>query len=379
MRGLKKQSGFSLIELMVGMTILIIVFGGSFMVLNKARVSARARDTAGPHLFFETFASSRLRLYYSKLMQWVAHAGAQDCSDALRFAFASNDAVLAGGPPANDQAFNNRTLGADMRMALSTLDYAEVAANPLTGRLNQGGAAWGALVPFSTRLVRPSAIMDANANLASFCNANEGVLEDSQGAAREFCNWVDTCSGQDGNRAPQRPLTPDITNDGVNYLSPRAGVSSLNNLSSFRMCFAFVGNLFSRTGNVVNGAAARELEVIDNPSVLGLAVATATFRNSNTGQAITCNQAVNEMHRTLNVRLNLYTVLNAESSVASKKQLAFKTMKEFSSEKIGVSVPNCSNRPPIPVNGLRPVCIAAPLWLYQCREECADPVPIVAR
>jgi prepilin-type N-terminal cleavage/methylation domain-containing protein len=384
MKRRSRQSGFSLVELMVGMTILVIIFGGSFQVLSKVRTTAKAQDTSGPHMFFETFASARLRLYYSKLMQWIAHVGAPDCSDARRYAYASNDVALPGGPSGNP-LHNNRTLGADMRMSLSTLNYGQVAARGLTGRLNDDAETWGALVPFSSRNVAPDAIFAANAGLASFCDANGALLEDSQGTARELCAWVETCSNQRGNRRPTRPPNPDVTNDGVPYLSASQlgglSVQGLNGLSRFRMCFAFVGNLFSRSGNVVTAAPERELEVIDNPSVLGLVVATANFRNTNTGAALTCNQAVNEMYRSMNVGLNIYTVLNAESTVASRKQLVFKTMKEFSSEKIGASVPNCRNRPSIPVNGIRPICISAPTWLYQCpeREQCAEPVPIVVR
>ncbi len=371
---------------MVGMTILVIIFGGSFRVLSKVRTTAKAQDTSGPHMFFETFASARLRLYYSKLMQWIAHVGAPDCSDARRFAYASNDGALPGGPSGNP-LFNNLTLGADMRMALSTLRYEDVDApnETLTGRLDNRAGTWGALVPFSSRNVAPDAIFAANAGLASFCDANGALLEDSQGTARELCAWVETCSNQRGNRRPTRPPNPDVTNDGVPYLSASQlgglSVQGLNGLSRFRMCFAFVGNLFSRSGNVVTSPLppGSELEVIDNPSVLGLVVATANFRNTNTGNALTCNQAVNEMYRSMNVGLNIYTVLNAESTVASRRQLVFKTMKEFSSEKIGASVPNCRNRPSIPVNGIRPICISAPTWLYQCPEQCAEPIPIVVR
>lgn len=390
MRGLNKQSGFSLVELMVGMTILIIVFGGSFSLLSRVRTNAKAQDTAGPHLFFETFASSRLRLFYSKLMQWITHMGAADCSDASSFAYASNTLNLPFPPSGGDRVHANRTLGADMRMALSTFDYSDAAGTPLTGRLDgnfpsAANAAWGALVPFSSRNVQPDALFAANASLASFCDRNNVGLSDGQGSAREFCSWVETCSNQRGNRRPSRPMNPDITADGVPYLSASQvgglSVTGLNGLSQFRMCFAFVGNLFSRTGNVVTTPPVRELEVIDNPSVLGLAVATATFRNTYTGGAMTCNVAMNEMHRSLNVRLNIYTVLNAESTIDSKKQLVFKTMKEFSSEKIGVSVANCNNKPFIPVgfDGINDTCIAAPVWLYRCSRNCADPQAFVVR
>jgi len=378
-----------MIELMVGMTILIIVFGGSFAVLNKVRTTAKAQDTSGPHLFFETFASSRLRLFFSKLMQWVAHVGAADCSDAHLYAYASNNSSIQRTPLAgvpNNAILNSRTLGADMRMALSTLRYEAVDTETFQNRFQDNAGLWGALVPFTTREVAPGALSEANRSLDSYCARDNvaGGLGDSDGTAREFCNWVETCSKQRARRNPLRALNPDLTDDGIPYLTIPAGedskaVSSLNGREAFRMCFAFAGNLFSRTGNVVTTPVDPELQVIDNPSLVGLAVATATFRNTDTGARMTCNQAVNEMNRTLNVRLMLYTVLNSDRTVASKKQLVFKTLKEFSSEKIGAAVPNCAQVPPMPVNGGRAVCIGAPAWLYQCTHtdalfgNCAAP------
>jgi prepilin-type N-terminal cleavage/methylation domain-containing protein len=59
-----QQSGFSLIELMIGAAILVTVFGGSFMVLQKTRARMNAGNSSGAHLYFESFASSRFNLYF---------------------------------------------------------------------------------------------------------------------------------------------------------------------------------------------------------------------------------------------------------------------------------------------------------------------------
>ncbi|MFZ9520541.1 MAG: prepilin-type N-terminal cleavage/methylation domain-containing protein, partial [Silvanigrellaceae bacterium] len=64
----KKQGGFSLLELMVGLTVLLTVVGFSFKNLVGLRKSMNRITTTGPHLYFESFAVSRLKLYFAKMM-----------------------------------------------------------------------------------------------------------------------------------------------------------------------------------------------------------------------------------------------------------------------------------------------------------------------
>jgi prepilin-type N-terminal cleavage/methylation domain-containing protein len=383
MSRLSQQSGFSLIELMIGAAILVAVFGGSFMVLQKTRAGVNARNTSGPHLYFESFASSRLKLYFSKLMQWTTHMGASPgqsanvanfCQDTRQFAYASGALDFGFAPRATAQ----QTLGADMRMSLSTLEFTQVSNRPLTGRVAENGFPWGAMVPFSNRTDAISGIDTVNFNLDALCR---GDKLPTSGIGAEMCAWVDVCSGQEGNRSPNPVPNPNPTADGVPilaYTSVGGGdVTGLNNRTDFRMCFAFVGNLFSRVGDFTNAAAASStgLNAVDNPAVLGLAVATAKFTNTSTGKDITCNVAVNEMNRSLKVKLDLYTTLNADKSFRSGLQQHFRTQKEITSEKLGVSIPNCDNPSrdvPIDAAGNK-VCIADPTWIYRCADACANP------
>lgn len=388
MARLSQESGFSLVELMIGAAILVALFGGSFMVLQKTRAGANARNSSGPHLYFESFASSRLKLYFSKLMQWTTHMGASPgqsanvatfCQDTRNFAYASGALDFSFAPMQSAQ----RTLGADMRMSLSTLEFREVSNQPLTGRFAQNGSLgtifpWGAMVPFSSRSDAISGIGVVNPNLVAFCG---GDKLPTSGIGAEMCAWVDVCSGQEGNRSPNPVPNPNPTADGVPilaYTSVGAGDDTgLNGRSNFRMCFAFVGNLFSRVGDFTNAAAGSStgLNAVDNPAVLGLAVATAQFTNTSTGAPITCNQAVNEMNRSLKVRLDLYTALNADKSFRSGLQQHLRTRKEITSEKLGVSIPNCNNPSRnAPTNAAgNIVCIADPTWIYGCQNTCANP------
>ena len=380
MSRLSQQSGFSLIELMIGAAILVAVFGGSFMVLQKTRAGVNARNSSGAHHYFESFASSRLKLYFSKLMQWTTHVGAElnqhanvarFCEATSNFAYASGETIFGF---ARDPQVARQTLGADMRMSLSTLDYAQVSNLALTGRVGQNGFPWGAMVPFSNRTNAIAGLEVVNINLSNLC---VGDRLPTSGIGAEMCAWVDVCSGQAGNRTPNPVPNPDPTADGVPILAslPVGGdIGRLAGRSNFRMCFAFVGNLFSRVGDFTNAAAASStgLNAVDNPAVLGLAVATAQFTNTSTGAPITCNQAVNEMNRSLKVRLDLYTTLNADKSFRSGLQQHFRTRKEITSEKLGVAIPNCEN-PALSANGNRNVCIADPTWIYSCANGCVPP------
>jgi prepilin-type N-terminal cleavage/methylation domain-containing protein len=380
-----QQSGFSLIELMIGAAILVTVFGGSFMVLQKTRARMNAGNSSGAHLYFESFASSRLKLYFAKLMQWTTHVGAVNgqhanvasfCQNTRNFAYASGALDFSFAPMPSAQ----RTLGADMRMSLSTLEFTQVSAEPLTGRFAQNGplgtiSPWGAMVPFSSRTDAISGIGTVNPNLDLFCR---GDKLPTSGIGAEMCAWVDVCSGQEGNRTPKPVPNPDPTADDVPILAYEqaggADIIGLDGRSNFRMCFAFVGNLFSRVGDFTNAAAASStgLYAVDNPAVLGLAVATAQFTNTSTGAAITCDQAVNEMNRSLKVRLDLYTALNADKSFRSGLQQHFRTRKEITSEKLGVAIPNCEN-PALSANRDENVCIADPTWIYSCAKGCVPP------
>ena len=381
MSRLSQQSGFSLIELMIGAAILVAVFGGSFMVLQKTRAGVNARNSSGAHHYFESFASSRLKLYFSKLMQWTTHVGAElnqhanvarFCEATSNFAYASGETIFGF---ARDPQVARQTLGADMRMSLSTLDYAQVSNLALTGRVGQNGFPWGAMVPFSNRTGAISGIDTVNFNLDALCR---GDKLPTSGIGAEMCAWVDVCSGQEGNRSPNPVPNPNPTADGVPilaYTSVGGGdVMGLDGRNNFRMCFAFVGNLFSRVGDFTNAAAASStgLNAVDNPAVLGLAVATAQFTNTSTGATITCDQARYEMNRSLKVRLDLYTTLNADKSFRSGLQQHFRTRKEITSEKLGVAIPNCEN-PALSANGNRNVCIADPTWIYSCANGCVPP------
>jgi glutathione synthase/RimK-type ligase-like ATP-grasp enzyme len=84
------------------------------------------------------------------------------------------------------------------------------------------------------------------------------------------------------------------------------------------------------------------------------------------------------MNRSLKVRLDLYTTLNADKSFRSGLQQHFRTRKEITSEKLGVAIPNCDNPSrdaPIDAAG-NSVCIADPTWIYRCANTCADPIQV---
>jgi len=369
-----RQSGFSLVELMVASMVLVVVFSGAFLVLKKARDATSPQSSTGPHLYFESFATSRLKLYFSKLMQWTTQV-APFCAQASKFAYAGNE---------NSSGRELETLGADMRMALSTFSYEKALNIPPAGQGRLVGRfaddepfPWGALVPFDSRSDGIGGIKNIQPALSSFCGENDDGAgnELSDGAVvAEMCAWVDVCSAQEANRTPNPPngnVSASVL--AVPFLSQfAAGAGDVQSLSSdkFRMCFALVGNLFSRTGNFVAVSAGSSTGVtsIDNPAVLGLAVATAQFVDSNLGTPITCNTAQHEMNRSFVVEADLFTVTNADKSTASKKQGYRKTRKRFVSEKFGVAVPNCNNESRgSPTNGVGiPICLADPTFFYSC-------------
>lgn len=416
--------GLSLVELMVGTAILTIVFGGTFTLLSKLRKVSAAQNNSGPHLFFETFATARLKLYFSKLMQWTSQMNAnvntpgdfndkcdadpkndtarlkmacrtentgRFCEQTSQFAYATGESSFNFAPTS---AMAERTLGADLRMAASTFDYEFASKNSLVGIYDQDftdkdgkPTGWGAMVPFSGRDRDEDGINRINPNFSKFCDTSE--FKPTSGVGAEMCAWVDVCSAQQGNRTAEPPPSPNPTADGIPILAFDAtgsgDVQGLENLSAanpaFRMCFVFVGNLFSKTGIFVQKSAAGTtdsstgVEAIDNPSVLGLAVATARFVNTKTGQPLTCKSAVNEMYRSMKVTVELYTALNADQTVSSQKQIFYRSTKEITSEKLGVPITNCN----IPSKGVltngagQKICIADPIWNYRCEPSCANP------
>ena len=390
-----QQSGFSLVELMVASMVLVIVFGGAFALLTKTRKVARAQNISGPHIHFETFATSKLKLYFAKLLQWTTHvattapagAVAEFCKGAGKFAYAGNlggDSEFASmNYPPTDPSRSRRTLGADMRMALSTFDFEDANGNKGLAKRHSdvNDYPWGALVPFDSRS-GSTGITDVNPALSDFCGDDKSSLKSASGVdnAREMCAWVDVCSAQEGDRSanPPHPKVPDnpfiLTFEGT---TP-AGSSDLGGQKNFRMCFAFVGNLFSRTGNFIasSGASSTGLDALDNPAVLGLAVASATFVNTNSGEDMTCDVAKHQMYRSMKVSLELFTASNVDRSLNTKKQLFFKTRQQFVSEKLGIALPNCqdpSRNSPVNLAG-NATCIGDPTFFFACdTKDCANP------
>jgi hypothetical protein len=375
------ESGFSLVELMVVSMILIAIFSGSFLVLKKARDSTSPQSSSGPHLYFESFATSRLKLYFSKLLQWTTQV-APFCDGASYFAYAGNR-TSAGR--------ELETLGADIRMSLSTLSFDETVkpTASLAGRFDEErDIPWGMMVPFDSRSDLIGGIYYIQPALRSFCGANDAGASNDRtdgDVVAEMCAWVDVCSAQEGNRSANPP-NANVNNDIPILAQFLTGDNDTGTLAapSFRMCFAFVGNLFSRTGdfvaNSIDSGSSTGISAIDNPAVLGFAVTTATFIDSSLGTQLTCQDARHEMNRSFVIEADLFTVTNADKSIESKKQGFRKTRKRFVSEKFGVPVPNCNNESRnSPTNGVgTPVCIADPTFFYTCNSlSCTIPDPII--
>lgn len=364
------QYGFSLVELMVVSAILVIIFGGSFKVLKKARETTSAQASSAPHRYFESFATSRLKLFFSKLLQWSTHVD-PFCSAASRYAYASNMTLTL-------TERELETLGTDMRMSLSTFSYeqASQANGSLAGRFDDlNNFPWGALVPFDSRQAGVGSLLLIQPALSSYCANNSGQFSGAAVAA-EMCAWVDVCSGQEGDRSEgsgvatvdsATPLLVDFSTGSVGE------VTSLASNQRFRMCFAFVGNLFSRTGDFVGNplGSSTGTSALDNPASLGLAVATANFINLNSGGQLNCEDARHEMNRGLSVDLELFSVLNADKEMSTRRQIFMKSQKRFVSEKFGVAVPNCKDTSrSSPANGVgEPYCIGDPTYFYSCQSK----------
>ncbi|MEY4065651.1 MAG: hypothetical protein RIR26_1859 [Pseudomonadota bacterium] len=455
------QSGLSLVETLVSAFMLVAVFSGVFYLMTKSRASFSAMEADGHHMHFETFASSRLRLYFSKIMQWTTHlAGESDdnddwakkafkdyCKFTSNFAysyapldfpsFASEDKEKAkckdgvvvknadgskvyeedaDGDPVfdtgeypcssgetgpvsksgyvwlNKAEIPYRTLAADVRMSLSTLNYAQATTGDwkttgLLDKYDRSDFLWGAMIPFSSGGLSSSSNVDslwrANPNLAKFCSDTN--YRPAKGIGEEMCRWVDWCSGQNRSVDPEPTSEPSETRKILQYAT--ADSQSINELygsSTFRMCFVFAGNLFSKSGDLyaADSESSLGLNSVENPANLGLAVATARFMDSRTADKVLCEDSIFNMHRSMKVRLNLYSVSSADKKYSTKKQNYKKTVKEFTAEKLGIDRPNCRNkrqRRQMSVknaSGL-PVCIADPLFHYVCSEDddCGEPDP----
>jgi hypothetical protein len=122
------------------------------------------------------------------------------------------------------------------------------------------------------------------------------------------------------------------------------------------------------------------VNAIDNPATLGVAIATAQLVNSRTADPLTCEKSIFNMNRSMRVKVNLYAVLNADKTIASKKQTYSKTVKQFTSEKLAVDTPNCLDRQnrlnKFGKNaGGEAVCITDPVFHFACSSagECGNP------
>jgi hypothetical protein len=369
----KNQKGFSILEVMVGLTLLLAVFGFSFKNLKELRKGLQRTTTTGPHLFFESFAVSRLKLYFAKVMQWNTHVcrdGSADpnciCLNAAYFAYSPiNSTLLSGNGGSN---IGNMTLGTDMRLALSTFRIQDVAPNgdsaPFKTLLEvskaKGAVAneipWGTMIPFHT----VDEWNNANPFSRNWCAKRKPV---AGSVGDEMCKQFDACAQVAGGLGGARP---------TNQLGTQSGArDSLVGVNNFSMCFVFAGNLFSRSDNENITNQSLGLAALDHPAVVGLVVAKAKFVNNANQQPLTCETAAVEMNRSLKVNLEIYTALNADNTDA-KKQTAQKSIREITGEKLGVAAPNC-NAPSrgglSAVNG-KSVCLEDPTYIYQCSNSC---------
>jgi hypothetical protein len=351
--------------------------------------------TSGPHLFFESFAVSRLKLYFAKVLQWNTHIcpgkpklsvfdAAEPsclCEDAAYFAYASNnDSLTAGytaevsGDPnagmsdATRKTIGNKTLGADMRLSLSTFGIKDIAPSGESGpfktllqiaaekRTDSKQAPWGALIPFHT----VDEWNAANPFSREWCVKRKPV---AGSIGDEMCKEFDRCAEVAGGLGGKRP---------VNQLGFQGTAEkNLRGKKTFSMCFVFAGNLFTRSDNSNLNNQSLGLAALDNPAVVGLAVATARFVDNRNQQELTCNQAAFEMNRSVKVNVNIYTALNADMT-DGKKQTAQKSVREITGEKLGVASPNClaPNRGGEKAVKGDAVCLQDPTWIYQCSQSC---------
>lgn len=370
----KKQGGFSLLELMVGLTVLLTVVGFSFKNLVGLRKSMNRITTTGPHLYFESFAVSRLKLYFAKMMQWNTHvckngAASVDCvcSTADYFAYAPVKSNLSA--PKGGTAVGNMTLGADLRMSLSTFTLKEIAPAGIGGsfktlldlaaerRADTGSNPWGALIPFHTI---SDEWIPANPSSRSWCNSS---VSGSGGVLGEMCKKFESCASVAGVARPANQLGAMAT-----------GGVDISGSKKATMCFVYAGNMFSRPEFTVNNTDEKNrsagIGALDYPSVVGLVVAEARFINNSNLAEITCKEAAFEINRSLKIKLEIYTAINADLEV--KKQSAEKSVREITGEKMGVAIPNCDapGRGGFSAVGDETVCIEDPTFIYECKSTC---------
>lgn len=361
----------------MGLTVLLAVFGFSFKNLVGLRKGMNRVTTSGPHLYFESFAVSRLKLYFAKLMQWNTHVcenGSTSlsclCTTAAYFSYAPITTNLTSGK--GSAAVGNMTLGADLRMALSTFTLREVAPNGIGGpfktlidlaaekRVDTAATPWGALIPFHTVTTEWAL---ANPSSRAWCN---NTTSSATGLVGEMCRWFERCSQVAGGMAGARPL---------NQIGTQSGATpDISGLDTVSMCFVYAGNMFSRPEFTANNPdeAKRSAGIgsIDYPSVVGLVVAEARFINNANLQPLKCSDAATEMNRSLKIKLNIYTAINADLEV--KKQGVEKSVREITGEKLGVPIPNCEapGRGGFSAVGDETVCIEDPTFIYECKTTC---------
>ncbi|MEY4063982.1 MAG: hypothetical protein RIR26_190 [Pseudomonadota bacterium] len=504
-----------MVELLVGSAVTLLSFSAVFKMLTSSRQGLHALSADGHHIHFETFASARLKLFFSKVLQWSSQLSGDSekssdskkraykyyCSDTSNYAYAgaplpfdqftpevkeilkiveknnelrvvtkkgrvlydsvdeeANDIFVAKDEDGNPTAFydsagnpvfdqddsqnaktirrwkrflsseNGRgkfwlnkteipyqTMVSDMRMSLSTLSYAQLnrsgspwKRNGLLDKWNEDfDFQWGAMVPFysggsgdsNASGAENGDIRRVNKNLFDFCSPTSG-RRPAQGDGARLCQWVDWCSsdsfrGNNPNPAGDNiPLlvwrSLDTTQE---ILDARRGTNKeiveLFDDSSFRMCFAFSGNLFSKTG-VFGGTdtvGTGGYNGIDHPASLGMAVASVRLVDARFGQEMSCAHSIMNLNRSLRVQLQLFTVLNADKPVSSKKQIVHSSVKELTSEKLAMERPNCNNRQMRAERSRKnsdglPICIADPIFHYVCSKDClrySDSVPLEQR
>lgn len=374
MKRFRDQKGLSLAELLVGAAILITVFSLSFKNLVQIRGGMNRVTTSGPHLFFESFAVSRLKLYFAKLMQWTTHVcvnGSSDtscfCNNADFFAYSPIKEIGSSGK--GSAAVGNMTLGLDLRLALSTFAITDVAPNGARGPFNtllqiaeekRADAAadpWGAMIPFHDL---NKEWIPAHKFSRDWCKAPppRGPADNDGSLGSEMCDEFAKCTAVAGRaRQPNQIGT---------YVGTQQNIGTLTSTS---MCFIFVGNMFSRSEMDVFSASRKSvgLSALDYPSVIGLAVSEARFVNNTNSSEITCTAASTEMNRSLKVKLKLYTALHADLQDVKKLQI-HKSLREITGEKLGVSIPNCFAPGRGGSGELR--CIEDPTWNYECATSC---------
>jgi prepilin-type N-terminal cleavage/methylation domain-containing protein len=383
-----QSEGFTLVELIISLAVMATVFAFSFKNLAAIRSNMKSQETLGQHLFFESFAVSKLKLYFAKFMQWNSHVCTTlevdfpncYCITADYFAYASNQTKL-GYTRNPSQTVNkpivsaisdevaNATLGADMRLALSTFTQQEVSPQgsqsppvSLIDLVSQraqttGAQPWGALIPIDS----VDEWKAANPYSRDWCVR---VQKDAPtGTVKEMCERLESCTQAAGKTALKNQLG-----------RMKGNVQDLSQKDTFNMCFIFAGNLFTRADQGGAENASLGLTAIDNPRAVGLVVAEARFVNNISSREIKCSEAATEMNRILKIRLDIYTAMNTDARYA-KNQHASQSRRDISAEKIGVAIPNCAapsrggfNR--VGSDATDSICIEDPTWVYECASAC---------